>query len=425
MACCSFRNCLIFSSAHPQITTSVMRGATRAAAAKSGSQSKTESSNTEKNIANISKKRKAQGLSNGEPQGKKFGANSGKSKARSSRTKQDPSVKIEPPSKKPKLENDFPASKTLKETKSKTDNESTSSSLKKSLADSKLAKYATYSTNSPFPNFPRPTPDECHIAHNILTQLHGPRERPKDVKASATTAGCGDSPSVLDALVRTILSQNTSGANSTRAKLSMDKVYGSSDAWEEIVDGGVTKLEDAIRCGGLANVKSKVIMSILEQVHGKHGTYSLDHLHSVPTAEDAMKELLSFKGVGPKTASCVVLFCLGRESFAVDTHVYRITGFLGWRPKNADREETQAHLEVTVPGELKYPLHVLFVGHGKKCGECKAGGKIQKGEKRCPLRKTFDANGHVKTEDGDETNGIKQESDQDEDKDEDEDEDED
>jgi endonuclease III len=90
--------------------------------------------------------------------------------------------------------------------------------------------------------------------------------------------------------------------------------------------------------------------------------------------------------VGPKTASCVLLFCLQREDFAVDTHVYRITGLLGWRPKAASREETYAHLNVRVPDEDKYGLHILLVGHGKKCDECRAGGKSIG---KCELRKAF------------------------------------
>ena len=36
---------------------------------------------------------------------------------------------------------------------------------------------------------------------------------------------------------------------------------------------------------------------------------SLDYLHDMQDLE-AMKELVSFDGVGPKTASCVLLFCL-------------------------------------------------------------------------------------------------------------------
>ena len=253
------------------------------------------------------------------------------------------------------------------------------------LQAKKLKSLAMYAKVSPFPTFSHPTPTEARLAHSILTRLHGPRTRPTEVVASKTTAGCGDSPSVLDALVRTILSQNTSDANSTRAKLSMDKVYGGSDEWAKIVEGGEAKLQEAIKCGGLSVVKSKVIISILRQVYGKYGKYSLDHLHDAET-EEAYKEMLAFQGVGPKTASCVLLFSLKRESFAVDTHVWRIAGLLGWRPKEAGREATQAHLDIRIPGEDKYGLHILMVTHGKRCDECKAGGKSTG---KCELRKAF------------------------------------
>ena len=256
---------------------------------------------------------------------------------------------------------------------------------KSDLQAKKLKSHTLYANTSPFPTFSHPTPTEARLAHSILARLHGARTRPQEVVASKTTAGCGDSPSVLDALVRTILSQNTSDANSTRAKLSMDKVYGGSDNWASIVDGGQAKLQEAIKCGGLSVVKSKVIISILRQVHEKYGTYSLDHLHDAET-EVAYKEMLAFQGVGPKTASCVLLFCLRRESFAVDTHVWRIAGLLGWRPKEAGREATQAHLDVMIPAEDKYGLHVLMVTHGKRCDECKAGGKSVG---KCELRKAF------------------------------------
>ncbi|KAK1977947.1 base excision DNA repair protein [Colletotrichum cereale] len=253
------------------------------------------------------------------------------------------------------------------------------------LKSKKLKAYSQYADKSPFPDFAHPTPDECRLAHCILAKLHGKRERPAEVKASTTRAGCGDSPSVLDALVRTILSQNTSDTNSTRAKRSMDAVYGGSDEWDKIVDGGVPKLQEAIKCGGLSQVKSKVIVGILNQVREKYGSYSLDHLFNA-TNEEAMQELISFQGVGPKTASCVLLFCLQRESFAVDTHVWRITGLMGWRPKSASRDETHAHLDVRIPDEDKYGLHILLVKHGKVCDECKAGGKSIG---KCELRKAF------------------------------------
>lgn len=268
----------------------------------------------------------------------------------------------------------------------------------------KLKSYASYSNKSPFPDFLHPTPKECALAHRILAGLHGERTRPQTVVAPTDRAGCGDSASVLDALVRTVLSQNTSDKNSSRAKRSMDEVYGGSDKWAGIVEGGQAKLQKAIQSGGLSVVKSKVIIRILEQVKERYGEYSLDHLFKA-SDEDAMREMLSFQGVGPKTASCVLLFCLRRESFAVDTHVYRLTGMLGWRPDKATREEAQAHLDARVPDAEKYPLHVLLISHGKRCEECKAGGKNLG---KCELRKAF-RKGRLKGEAGDD---IKEEEEQ-------------
>ncbi|KAK4168388.1 DNA glycosylase [Cladorrhinum sp. PSN259] len=262
------------------------------------------------------------------------------------------------------------------------------------LSTKKLDSYTKHANQSPFPDFSHPTPQECALALRILTSLHGARDRPKpaDLKAPLNRAGCGDSPSVLDALVRTILSQNTSCNNSSRAKRSMDAAYGSSDNWDLIAEGGRQKLEQAIRCGGLSVVKSKVILNLLREVKSRYGEYSLDSLRDVQSNDEVMGVLLSFKGVGPKTASCVMLFSLGRESFAVDTHVWRISGFLGWRPAKATRDETHLHLDRRIPDEMKYGLHVLMVAHGKQCSECKAGagaGVNEGGESKCKLRNAF------------------------------------
>ncbi|KAI0121353.1 base excision DNA repair protein [Xylariales sp. AK1849] len=253
------------------------------------------------------------------------------------------------------------------------------------LQAKKLKHYTQFSKQSPFPDFAHPTPAECKLAHKILAQLHGEKKRPEKIVAPTNRAGCGDSTSVLDALVRTILSQNTSDKNSTRAKLNMDKVYGGSDKWDAIVSGGQSKLQETIKSGGLSVSKSKVIINILEQAKEKYGVYSLNHLFDA-SDEDAMTEMLSFQGVGPKTAACVLLFCLQRENFAVDTHVHRITGLMGWRPMKCSREETHAHLDVRIPDEDKYGLHILIIKHGKSCEECKAGGKSLG---KCELRKAF------------------------------------
>ncbi|GAA6008509.1 hypothetical protein JCM11491_004503 [Sporobolomyces phaffii] len=264
----------------------------------------------------------------------------------------------------------------------------------------------TRKVGTPFPHWAHPTPDEAQLVCDRLASVHGMPTRPEVlVDRPGAPAGCGQTPSVLDALVRTILSQNTTSKNSTRAKLSMDERYGRA-AYRKVLEAGEDALEDAIRCGGLAKQKSKSIMGVLRRLDerqrnegkGAEGELSLDWLHG-ETDEAAMKELISYDLVGIKTASCVLLFCLGRSSFAVDTHVHRLTQSLGWLPPTGSvhtlsasssgpskyvatsktttppsRDQTFYHLDATLPDELKYPLHSLLVRHGRGCVKCAANG---------------------------------------------------
>ena len=55
---------------------------------------------------------------------------------------------------------------------------------------------------------------------------------------------------------------------------------------------------------------------------------SLDHLHSL-TSEDAFSALVKFPGIGPHTASRVLLFVLQRPWFPISIHIFRISKRLG------------------------------------------------------------------------------------------------
>jgi endonuclease III len=68
---------------------------------------------------------------------------------------------------------------------------------------------------------------------------------------------------------------------------------------------------------------------LLNQLHEeRNGELSLEHLRDLPT-EEAKQELYKYKGVGPKTASCVLMFNMKRADFPVDTHVHRVSTRLG------------------------------------------------------------------------------------------------
>ncbi|EGO04061.1 hypothetical protein SERLA73DRAFT_175790 [Serpula lacrymans var. lacrymans S7.3] len=260
-------------------------------------------------------------------------------------------------------------------------------------ASKKLKLLSAYTTASPFPSFHHPTNSEATEIHELLAKYTpggAPRLRAPSPSANAART-CGSVPNVLESLIGTILSQNTSSANSTRAKHSLDTAFGRND-FAAIAKAARPDVVAAIASGGLANKKAKTIQDILESVKQRHGAYNLQHLADVPD-EEAMRELVSYNGVGPKTAACVLSFCLGRESFAVDTHVYRLSRLLGWVPQSADRVLAQAHLDVTLPGELKYALHVMMVKHGRICSGCKKDGKGS-----CPLKEWLKEHKGVKAD---------------------------
>lgn len=275
-----------------------------------------------------------------------------------------------------------------------TDVANTPSSPAAKTKSKKLKLLAEHALASPFPDYPHPTPTEAYQVHAVLSQAHkdiraAPTPAPKTESASDNAARtCGQVPNVLESLIGTILSQNTSGKNSTAAKHSLDQTFGRNN-FQAIASADKKDVVESIKMGGLANKKAEVIQKILREVKERHGSYSLQHLAGVVkreagvkdeegvlfSDEEAMQELVSYDGVGPKTASCVLLFCLGRASFPVDTHVFRLSKLLGWVPNKADRVTAQAHLDLKIPNELKYGLHVLMVGHGRRCKGCQAKGK--------------------------------------------------
>jgi endonuclease III len=67
------------------------------------------------------------------------------------------------------------------------------------------------------------------------------------------------------------------------------------------------------------NIKGARIKRILNEVYDKYNELSLDHLRGV-SDEEVKRELMEFNSVGPKTASCILLFCLQRNLFAGNTH---------------------------------------------------------------------------------------------------------
>jgi endonuclease-3 len=181
----------------------------------------------------------------------------------------------------------------------------------------------------------------------------------------------------LDELVLTILSQSTSDANCYRGWEALRARYPN---WEAVLAASEGELEETIRPAGLAKQKSATVLSTLARLRDEHGSPTLHHLEALGDAE-AIEYLTSFKGVGVKTAACVLCFSLGRDVIPVDTHVHRIAVRLGLVPEGTNAVRTHQILNDIVPSGLRYELHVLLIGHGRgvcrarnpDCGNCDLG----------------------------------------------------
>ena len=172
----------------------------------------------------------------------------------------------------------------------------------------------------------------------------------------------------VDELVLTVLSQNTNDRN-------RDVAYGRLRErfpdWAAVRDAPQKEIEEAIRPGGLAPTKSKVIQNILRALDGDDLTW----LETAPV-EDGREYLCSLPGVGRKTAACVLLFSYGLPDVPVDTHVFRVGTRLGLFRPGASFEE--AHDEMLRFADEAYELHVSLIRHGRRtctarnpaCPEC-------------------------------------------------------
>ena len=166
----------------------------------------------------------------------------------------------------------------------------------------------------------------------------------------------------VDVLVATILSQATNDTLSERAFQTLKKTFPS---WETVVDADPASLEEVLAEGGLQREKTKKIQGALGKLRRDFGKVSLDGL-ARRSPRECFDYLVSLPGVGPKTAACVMAFALDMPAFPVDTHVHRLSKRLGLVPPGLTAEKTQKHLEEITPDEIKMPLHLLLIRHGRE-----------------------------------------------------------
>ncbi len=176
-------------------------------------------------------------------------------------------------------------------------------------------------------------------------------------------------------LIITVLSQNTSEINCIRAYKGLTSKFNVTP--EVLAKAKLDEIKEAIRSGGLYNVKSKRIKelshAVLEKFHG-----DVSSILALPK-EEARKKLMELPGIGKKTADVLLA---QRHSYAevivVDTHMHRIAKRLGLVKADAKYEEIQKALKVFLPWEKGERIGGLFwllakytcKAQNPKCREC-------------------------------------------------------
>ncbi|MFB3764802.1 MAG: endonuclease III [Methanotrichaceae archaeon] len=145
----------------------------------------------------------------------------------------------------------------------------------------------------------------------------------------------------VDLLVETILSQNTSDVNSIKAFGRLKSAY---PDYKMLLKAPEDEISRHIHVGGLSDIKAHRIKGALQRIEEDAGSIDLGFLKGMDT--DAARDyLLSIPGVGPKTASVVLLFAFGMPFMPVDTHVNRVSRRLGLVPEEGSIKEAERILE--------------------------------------------------------------------------------
>ena len=128
---------------------------------------------------------------------------------------------------------------------------------------------------------------------------------------------------------------------------------------KQMVELGEERLRDAIKTIGLFNTKAKNVIALSEALVRDHGS-------QVPRTREELEKL---PGVGRKTANVVLNTAFGEETFAVDTHIFRVCNRTGLAP-GKDVLQVELRLEKIVPQLFRLNAHHWLILHGRYI--CKA-----------------------------------------------------
>ncbi len=127
----------------------------------------------------------------------------------------------------------------------------------------------------------------------------------------------------------------------------------------QMLELGETGLKEHIKTIGLYNTKAKNVIAMAEILVNAHGG-------EVPEDRDMLTTL---PGVGRKTANVVMNCAFGAETFAVDTHIFRVGNRTGLAPGKTPLA-VEKKLDKGTPAPFRVHAHHWLILHGRYV--CKA-----------------------------------------------------
>jgi endonuclease-3 len=191
--------------------------------------------------------------------------------------------------------------------------------------------------------------DKIKIINKLLKQRFGLPHKAKEL------------PKPIDMLIATILSQNTNDQNSYKAYQNLRKKY---PDWDDANKARRTTIEKEIKIAGLGFQKSTAIKNLLNELKSKIGNFELEELNKLNDLE-SIEYLSSFKGIGVKTASCVLLFALGKNICPVDTHVHRTLNRIGIVDTKTP-DKTFFQINQKFPPKIAHSFHTNLIRLGRE-----------------------------------------------------------
>lgn len=178
-------------------------------------------------------------------------------------------------------------------------------------------------------------------------------------------------PDAFKILISCLLSLRARDENTEKVSA---KLFAIADTPDKIASMPILKLERLIFSSGHYHKKAQTLKYVSQELINKFKS-------QVPKTRD---ELLSIKGIGPKTANIVLAFAFNELVLPIDTHCHRVPNRLGW-VKTKTPEKTEIELMKVLSKTYWRDFNAIFVQFGREicqpispwCSKCPI-------EKYCP-----------------------------------------